>query len=453
MDILKAQALLKESPIPEQSIIVPVLQSIRRPLSALTTIHETYGDLVLARFFNKKLLFVSNPEHIEQVYSQEARGLMSRDFLYEAKKPLFGNGLVNSKSEVWTKQRRLMQPLFTKEAVAIWEKTIINEAASTTIKLKTAAHTQINLTEELKSLVQRIFIKILMGKSIDAISNSGDLLNAIDTISEGLLPQLVTQIISNGKLMRLMPNKKKRYHTAVGHLKTFVNQEIENKVNNPGQDLISLFIQSTDKNTGYAMSQKLLQDEVVNMFFAGQDTTINTLLWFFYFIGRNADVHAKITEEIAQHKEEPLTTDNLATLSYTKAALYETLRLYPPTTALATQAIADVEINDHTISKGTTIILSMYATHRNAKLWEKPNDFYPEHFIGTSATERHKYSFFPFGGGLHNCIGRHFAELEMMLIIATVLREVSFKTKINAKEAIGITLKPNQPITGTTVPI
>ena len=183
MVVLKLQPHLKE-----HSIIVPVLQSIRRPLSALTAIHETYGELVFARFFNKKLLFVCNPEHIEQVYTQEAKGLMSRDFLYEAKKPMFGNGLVNSKSEDWTNQRRLLQPLFTKESVVVWEKTIANEAATTAFKLKSAAHTQINLTVEIKSLIQRIFIRILLGKSIETISNRSELIKAIDTISEGLLP-------------------------------------------------------------------------------------------------------------------------------------------------------------------------------------------------------------------------------------------------------------------------
>lgn len=450
MVVLKLQSQLKE-----QSLFVPILQSVRRPLTALTTIHQTYGELVLARFFNKKLLFVSNPEHIEEVYNQEAKGLLSRNFLYQAKKSLFGDGLVNSKSEVWAKQRRIMQPLFTKESISVWEKIITNEAVAATLKIKESAAVSedVNLTMNIKSLVQQIFIKILMGKSIDAIGNSEVLVKAIDTISEGLLPQLVTHIISNGKLMRLMPNKKKRYHTAVDQIKTFVNQEINNKVNAPGQDLISLFIQAKDINTGYIMSQELLTDEVVNMFFAGQDTTVNTLSWFFYLIGKDISVHNKITEEITRHKDEPFTTENLAKLIYTKAALYETLRLYPPTTALATQAIEDVEISKQLISKGTTIILSMYATHRNAKLWERPNDFYPEHFINTNTTKRHKYSFFPFGGGLHNCIGRHFAELEMMIIITTMLREFTFRTNIIANEAIGITLKPNKPIIGSIRPL
>ena len=104
-------------------------------------------------------------------------------------------------------------------------------------------------------------------------------------------------------------------------------------------------------------------------------------------------------------------------------------------------------IGGHNISKGTTIILSMYATHRDKTLWEHPHQFYPEHFVSSpSKTERHKYAFFPFGGGLHNCIGKHFAELEMMIVIVTLLREFSFKSHTVVKEAVSMTLKPDRDV-------
>jgi cytochrome P450 len=145
---------------------------------------------------------------------------------------------------------------------------------------------------------------------------------------------------------------------------------------------------------------------------------------------------------------------NLGKLVYTKAALYETLRLYPPSPALATQAVANIAIGGHLVTKGTTIILSAYVTHRHTSLWERPNEFYPEHFLNPQlATERHKYAFYPFGGGLHNCIGRHFAELEMMIVIVTLLREFTFKTDNTVKEAISITLKPDRDVMLSITPL
>jgi|CXWL01.1.fsa_nt_gi cytochrome P450 len=443
MAVLKSQ----QHSLKEQSMIVPILQCIQNPLTALSSIHKNYGDLVLARFFNKKFLFVCKPEHIGQVYSQEAAGKLSRDFLYEAKKSLFGDGLVNSKSEIWTKQRRILQPLFTKEAVAEWENIFIHEAANSLYSFKAAANQQINLSVELKSLIQRIFIKILIGKSVNDIIDSDMLINAIDDISQGLLPHMVTQVISHGKLMWLMPNKKRRYEAAVNRLHEFINREIDIKSDKSGHDLVTLFRRAQDKKTGYIMTKELLKDEVVNLFFAGQDTTVNTLIWFFYLISKHEVTHKLISDEIRTHKEDQLTAENLSKLSYTKAALYETLRLYPPSTMLVTHAVENVVIGAQNISKGTTIILDLFVTHRNEKLWTQPNGFYPKHFLSKGTEiERHKYAFFPFGGGLHNCIGKHFAELEMMIVIVTLLREFTFKSNTVVKEAASMTLKPDRDV-------
>jgi cytochrome P450 len=453
MEQLSQPSRSKRPSLTEHSVIIPMLQSIRRPLAGLTAVHDAHGELVVGRFFNKKLLFVSDPEYIEQIFTLEARGLLSRAFLYSAKKTFFGNGLINSRSEVWSKQRRLMQPLFTKDAVKSWEQIILGEAAATVAMLKKAANKPVNLTIEIKNLIQRIFIRILLGKTVESIDNSGELIKAIDIVSRALLPQLVTEILFGGPLKRFVPIRNKRYHAAVDYLKAFIRQEIERKYPNPGLDLISLFIQAKDRNTGYTMPQDLLRDEVVNMFFAGQDTTINTLLWFFYFTGKDADVRNKVTIEISRLNDEPLSSANLNRLSYTRAVLNETLRLYPPTSALSTQTAEDVELGEYTVAKGTIIFLSMYATHRNARLWPKPDAFNPDRFLYPTLPERHKYSFFPFGGGLHNCIGRHFAELEMMLIITMLLKNFTFETDITAEEAIGITLKPNRPIVGSLLPI
>ena len=247
------------SPLRKQSLIVPIVQSIRRPLIALTAIHRRYGDLVLADFFKKKILFVCKPEHIEEVYCQEAKGLLSRDFLYAAKKSVFGDGLVNSKNDIWVNQRRIMQPLFTKEAVIDWEKVIINEADFARNKLNNTTDRKINLSYELKDLIQRIFIRVLMGRSVETLSNKDLLISSIDTISNGLLPQLVTQIISNKTLLLLMPHKKRQYLNAVNHLTDFVNQEIDNKYKQPGHDLISLLIQAKDNKTNYTMTKDLLK--------------------------------------------------------------------------------------------------------------------------------------------------------------------------------------------------
>lgn len=448
MDVLTtALPLLKE-----HSLLIPLLRSMNNPVKTLTTIHRQYGDLVHGRFFNKRLLFVCHPEHIQAVYAQEARGLLSRDFLYEAKKSLFGDGLVNSKSDTWTQQRRLMQPIFFKETVAVWEQIFINETADASAKLLSVTPGTINLSKALKLLIQRILVQVLTGRSVDTLPNSEALIQAIESISRGMLPHLVAEMISNGKLMKLMPAKSRAYHAAVHYLSDFVSQEIVRKQEGFEQGLISVMREAVDNKTGYNMTTALLTDEAINLFFAGQDTTLNALTWFFYLLGRNEIVHDRITAEVKSYQGEPLNAESLQKFTYTRAALFEAQRLFPPAAALSTQAIAEIEVGGQRIAKGTIIILSMYVTHRHPMLWENPNEFYPEHFLNLQADKRHKYAYFPFGGGLHNCIGRHFAELEMMIIIVSLLRTFTFKTSGDIREAASMTLKPARDVIATVSP-
>ncbi|MBD9355221.1 cytochrome P450 [Methylomonas albis] len=443
----------KKPSLPEHSVILPMMQLIWRPLATLARIHKQYGELVLGRLLGRKILFVCDPEYIEQVFNLEGKGQLNRDFLYDAKKSLFGNGLVNSENQVWSKQRRLMQPLFTKDAVKNYELIMVEEAVAMADELKMAASGQVDLSTEIKRLIQRIFIRILLGKSVDQLSNGAELIKVIEIICQELPVQLGSEIVLGRRLKRFIPLKSKRYLAAVNYLQTFIGGEIAQTRTNPGQSLISQLMQSSDRSTGYTMPDNLLQDEAVNLFFAGQETTINTLVWFFYLTGRHPEVRDKIAAEIRSLPNETLSSAHLGQLSYTKAALYETLRLYPPTSALSTQTVQDIELGDYAIPAGTIVLLSMHTTHHSARLWDCPDAFNPDRFLETATPGGHKYAFFPFGGGLHNCIGRHFAELEMLLVIVSFFKAFTFETDITVKEAFSVTLKPDRPVVGRVEPI
>lgn len=435
------------SRIDEHKLFFPVLRLITNSSAALAGLHKKHGELVFVRFLDKKLLFVSKPEHIEQIFSQEAKGLLNRDCLYEAKKPVFGDGLANSKGELWVNQRRLMQPFFNKESVKGWQGLIANETEMAVNRFKVLAPAEINLTREMKALVQRIISKILFGDLLNH-DNSADLTESIDIIMKGLVPQLASGLFA-GKLVKtafFLQNKK--FEKAIMLFTNFVEQGLHEDKNKDGDALLTLLSRATVKKSGYAMTETLLRDEAVNLFLAGQDTTINTLIWFFYLIGKHEDIHQLITDEVLLHLSEPLTPENLLKLTYTKAAVQETLRLYPAATALTRQPVVDdFELDGRRISRDTTILISIYMTHHDSLFWEQPDAFYPEHFANSDlVSKRHRFAFLPFGGGIHNCIGRNLAELEMMTIIVSLLRAFSFKTDMTVNKAISITMKPNRDV-------
>ena len=96
------------------------------------------------------------------------------------------------------------------------------------------------------------------------------------------------------------------------------------------------------------------------------------------------------------------------------------MRLYPPAWAIGREALADDEIGGYHIPKGSQLIMCTYAVHRNPRLWENPEKFDPERFTPEKQKDRHKYAYFPFGGGPRLCIGNGFALMEMQLVLAMI---------------------------------
>ncbi len=435
-------------------IFFPILRLITNSSSALTTIHKKHGELVLTRFFGKLILFVAKPEAIEHIFSQEAKGNVGRDALYDAKKLVFGDGLINSKNELWTNQRKLMQPFFNKEAIACWNQLMVEETAAMVNRLKAEGKAEINISKEIKLLVQSIVTRILFGNRFDK-SKQSVLMDCVDTIIKGLVPQLSAGVLGANIINYLFIWQNRKFNHAVKQFADFVEQALKANTGKNDHSLLSLLSQATDKKTGYAMTEALLKDEAITLYLAGQDTTINTVVWFFYLIGKHEAVQQTIIEEVRLYKNELLTPETLAKLTYTRAALSETLRKYPAATAVSRNPIvADFKLDGNSIPQDTTMLISIYAAHHDAQSWEKPDDFYPEHFADPDlAGKRHRHAYLPFGGGIHNCIGKHLAELEMLVIIVSLLREFSFKTGMTVTTAISVTMKPDRDVLVSVKPL
>src|SRR5262249_23173430 len=117
------------------------------------------------------------------------------------------------------------------------------------------------------------------------------------------------------------------------------------------------------------------------------------------------------------------TVEDLAQLRYTRMVLEETLRLYPPSWLLMRRAIQDDEIGGYSIPANSPILWSIYFSHRHPDFWEKPEQFYPEHFSEELSAKRPRHAYVPFGGGPRTCLGNNFAMIEMQLILATIAQQ------------------------------
>jgi cytochrome P450 len=198
------------------------------------------------------------------------------------------------------------------------------------------------------------------------------------------------------------------------------------------RDVLSLLLAARDED-GQPMSDRELRDQLLTMLVAGHETTATALAWAFERVLRHPDVLARIRSDLTEGKTE-----------YLDAAIKETLRLRPTVPITARKLVVPYEVDGNMYPAGTVLMPCIYLLHRNPDLWEDPEEFRPERFLGQQPPA---YSYIPFGGGVRRCLGAGFAAAEMRAVMSTVLSRVDLRPASSRDERIvrrAFTLSPRR---------
>ena len=234
--------------------------------------------------------------------------------------------------------------------------------------------------------------------------------------------------------------------TSLREMKSVANSAIVGRKDRPQTgvpDLLDLLIAAEDPNTKRQMSTDELRDNLLTFIVAGHETTALTLAWALYLCAHNPAVQgAARSEAQAVLGARAATASDLAALPLTRRIVDEALRLYPPAAFLSRTAQAADTLCGREVRAGDTVILPIYALHRNALLWDNPDAFDPGRFANAKAIDR--FSYLPFGDGPRICIGASFALQEAVIILATLLARFRFSTIAgrSPKPVMILTLRP-----------
>jgi cytochrome P450 len=188
------------------------------------------------------------------------------------------------------------------------------------------------------------------------------------------------------------------------------------------------------------MSDEQLRDECITLFLAGHETTSIALANTFYLLSKHPEIEARVHEEAAAVLgNRRATSEDYQRLEYTERVIKESMRLYPPVYTIGRQLLEDFELGGYTIKKGVTLLFSQWVTHRRPECFAHPLRFDPDRWLPEPAKAIHKYAYFPFGGGPRICIGNHFAMMEAVLVLATLIRQ--YRLEILPGQTL--TLKPS----------
>ena len=190
-------------------------------------------------------------------------------------------------------------------------------------------------------------------------------------------------------------------------------------------DLLDLLLAAEDPTTKRQMSTDELRDNLLTFIVAGHETTALTLAWALYLCAHDPAVQdAARSEAQGVLGSRPAEAGDLPALPLMRRIVDEALRLYPPAAFLARTAMEPDSLCGREVRVGDTVILPIYALHRNALLWDNPDGFNPDRFADPKSIDR--FSYLPFGDGPRICIGASFALQEAVIILATLLARFRF---------------------------
>jgi cytochrome P450 len=179
------------------------------------------------------------------------------------------------------------------------------------------------------------------------------------------------------------------------------------------EDILSLLLQARDED-GQPMTDQELRDELVTLLLAGHETTATSVAWAIERLVRHPDKLARLVAEIESEREG-------GEGRYLSAVVDETLRVRPVVPIVVRMLTEEFEVDGYRLPAGTRVTPSIYLVNRNPRVYEDPEEFRPERFLENGPET---FSWIPFGGGIRRCIGASFAQLEMRVILRTVLSEL-----------------------------
>lgn len=407
--------------LPRSSTPTPVqlYNWIFHPLDYLETNHRRFGDIFEARGTMMDWIFISHPESLKAVFTQDGQAISAPGDYNQVLTTLLGHrSLMLLNGAEHRARRQLVMPPFHGERLKIYGELI------RTITHEVMADLQPGQAFKAREITQKISMQII--------------LQAVFGLRQGERCQRLGRLLAQrldmasgplGSALIFFPILRRDYGSwSPGHrikaLATEIDQlifsEIQDGRSNPDPnrtDILSLLISARD-GEGNGLSDQELRDELMTLLVAGHETTATAIAWSLYWVHRQPEILERLrTELAATPTEDPVA---LTKQPYLSAVCNETLRFYPVAMLTFPRRVEQpISIQGYDLVPGQVVIGSIYLLQRRPDLYPQPDQFRPERFLNR---QYGPFEFMPFGAGARRCVGAALAQYEMAIVLGTLLQ-------------------------------
>ena len=420
------------------------------PTGYMETNQQRYGDLFVAPVSpvdDDSFVFVNHPEALQYILTHDTTPEVSAPG--EANRivePLLGSrSLILLSGANHRRHRKLVMPPFHGDRLKVYSELICN------ITKEVAAAWRPEVSFLARPAMQTITMRVILqavfgldrGERYEQLQRS--LAQRLDMVSSPLASLLIFFPVLSNDFGSWSPGH--RVQQMSKECDRLIYDEIRERRNQDTRDrtdVLSLLLAARDEQ-GEGLDDISLRDELMTLLVAGHETTATALTWALYWIYSRPDIYHRLMDELNSCDSSDLLA--ITRLPYLNAVCNETLRIYP--VAMLTfprRAETGLELQGYDIKPGTLMMGCIYLIHQHPDVYKAPKDFNPDRFLEHTYSP---YEFIPFGNGARRCVGSALAQMELKLVLSTLLTTTSLEL-VNKKpvkpQRRGVTLG-SSPVT------
>nr|XP_056712807.1 cytochrome P450 2K1-like [Euleptes europaea] len=439
-----------------------LLLDVKRPYRTMSELSKRYGPVFSFQLGFQKIVVLTGYETVKEALVNQADAFAER-----AEVPIFENvsegyGVTFSHGENWKVMRRFM--LATLRDYGMGKRTIedkiVEECHFLIQKFESYRGKPFENNVIMNAAVANIIVSILLGKRFEY--EDPTFVSLLNLINENvrLAGSPSVTLYNMFPALGFLFGARKTVLDNRDELHAFIQasfiEHLKELDENDQRSFIDAFLirqqEEKDKNNiNEFFHNENLKSAVSDLFAAGTETTSTTLRWALLLMMKYPEIQNKVQEEIAVviGSAQPQ-IEHRSKLPYTDAVIHEVQRfgdIVP--TNLPHATTEDVILKGYFIPKGTHVIPLLYSVLYDESQWERPLQFYPEHFLDSEGKFVKRDAFMPFSAGRRMCVGETLAKMELFLFFASLLQRFTFqpapgtsKEDLDLTPAVGFTTPP-----------
>lgn len=429
---------------PEAPGPLKMLKMARRNLLEIwpePTFHQTHFEHAL---FRRRIFVCNSPETIRQVFVDDAANVTRKSSQQvHALKPLVGDGLFISDGELWQQRRKAIAPLTHISRLGEFVPAMASAAAERAAMWHAKAGAEFDVLAEMAELTADVICRAVFGKRLGQ-AHAAEVVRGFSAFQSAVEQTDLVSLLGLPEFLPRLNGRRVRQST----------QRIHEVIDSLLHDMLAAG-DTAEPSLAHALAAALgeagaLKNETSVLLMAGHETTANTLAWAWYLLSQDDTTWRRLTQEVDALADAPASLEDVQRLTFTRAVIDETLRLYPPVPIQARRSAAARRIADRDVPANSIILLVPWLLHRHRLYWDQPDTFLPERFLPGGSGIPNRYAYVPFSIGPRVCTGAAFALTETVLCLATLARQ--FRPALRTGNAVmplcRLSLRP-----GTSLPM